>query len=110
MTNQEERKDLCVELAEIENDLVRQLLRVYTRHQLRRVLGASRKASGLQRIEKELLWLTAFSVVALPSANSYVVAATSDQFVGRKLSLVSSFPDVGQNSLLASPIAVDTPL
>ena len=77
---------------------------------LRRVLGASRKASGLQRIEKELLWLTAFSVVALPSANSYVVAATSDQFVGRKLSLVSSFPDVGQNSLLASPIAVDTPL
>ena len=31
MTNQEERKELCVELAEIENDLVRQLLRVYTR-------------------------------------------------------------------------------
>ncbi len=31
MDNQEERKELCVEVAEIENDLVRQLLRVYTR-------------------------------------------------------------------------------
>ncbi len=31
MAGQEERKELCVELGEIENDLVRQLLRVYTR-------------------------------------------------------------------------------
>ncbi len=31
MNNQEERKELCVELAEIEDDLVRQPLRVYTR-------------------------------------------------------------------------------
>jgi len=31
LSNQEERKELCVELAEIENDPVRQLLRVYTR-------------------------------------------------------------------------------
>ncbi len=31
MASQEERKELCIELGEIENDLVRQLLRVYTR-------------------------------------------------------------------------------
>jgi len=31
LTNQEERKELCVELVEIENDLFWQLLRIYTR-------------------------------------------------------------------------------
>ena len=31
MVNQEERKELCEELQEIESDLIRQLLRVYKR-------------------------------------------------------------------------------